>query len=111
MGHLRGRFHYNFPSAPFEMKKTYDLQALKAIPILHVADKLGVRVVAGSQNIQFPGDDTVSSCAIFTKTNSFVRFSGKERGGCSKGSVIDFVRHCTDNPSFKDACEYLSTLL
>jgi len=96
------------------MSKTYDIAVLKQIPILTVAEKLRVATIrTGGDTYQQKDPDnshTPTSLTLFTGTNSFVRFSGKESGGCSRGSVIDFVRHCTGNSDFKDACEFLSKI-
>ncbi len=95
--------------------ETFDVPALKRVPILLVAERLGVRVVkTGSDTWQQRPDhsvDKVSSLTIFGKTNTFVRFSGQVRGGCDKGSVIDFVMHVNDDGDFKTACEFLSRFL
>lgn len=95
--------------------KKLDLVTLKRIPILTVAERLGVDLVrTGGDTWQEKDKEKrgqVTSLTLFTHTNSFVRFSGKESGGCSKGSVIDFVRHVKNDPDFRSACDFLSTLL
>ena len=92
--------------------KHYDTDALKRIPILHVATRLGVWLVkTGGGTWQQKDGDGLSSLTVFEKTNTFVRFSGKEKGGVSKGSVIDFVMHIKDDPDFKNACAFLADLL
>ncbi len=93
----------------------YDLDRLKRVPILLVAEQLGIRLVkTGADTWQErDGDskDKVTSLTMFGKTNSFVRFSGKTKGGKDKGSVIDFVMHVTDNPDLNEACAFLSRFL
>lgn len=95
-------------------KRRFDIDALKRCSILHVAESLGVELVrtaSGEYSVKNREDPRGhNSITIFERTNSFVRWSGKEQGGCSKGSVIDFVRHLTNNPDFRDACTFLSKL-
>lgn len=91
------------------------IEQLKAIPILQVAQSLGMKLVkTGSgmwQQREIEGSSTsCSSLTIFEKTNTFVRFSGTEQGGCSKGTNIDLVRHLHNNSSVHDACEFLRLL-
>lgn len=94
---------------------TVPVEQVKALPILTVARRLGMRLVktgAGIWNEKDPDvRGGVTSLTIFEKTNNFVRFSGRQKGGCSKGSVIDLVRHVMDNPDFADAVRFLANLL
>lgn len=92
------------------------MTALKQIPIKEVAEALGVQLIrtgGDSWAMRDPdgrGQSIASSLTIFVNTNSFVRFSGIEQGGCSRGSTIDLVRHVTDNSDIKSACEFLSRI-
>lgn len=93
----------------------YDIDDLKRVPILLVAEKLGLLLVKTGTDTWQPREngarDKVSSLTLFGKTNNFVRFSGQMSGGCDKGSTIDLVMHVTDNSDFKTACEYLMKFL
>ena len=97
------------------MTFTHDISDLKRVPIREVALRLGVQLVRTGgdtwQEKEAGSRHNVTSLTIFEKTNSFVRFSGKEQGGVSKGSVIDFVRYITENPDVKTACEFLEQFL
>ena len=88
------------------------MQAIKAVPILMVAERLGVNLVrTGSNTWNQKDGKEVTSLTVFPLTNTFVRFSDKEQGGTSRGSTVDFVMHIRDNPDFKEACEFLSRLV
>ena len=90
-----------------------DVEELKNISILRVADELGIslmKIGGGSWAVRTPGENSTCSLTIFEKTNSFVRFSGKEQGGCRGGSTIDLVRHWTNNASVRDACDFLKKI-
>ncbi len=85
-----------------------DFAALRRVPILHVAQMLGlvlVRTGAGTYAVKEDGE--ITSLVIFERTNSFYRFSGKERGGVSPGSGIDHGRHAPAC-SLRGAVEFLS---
>ena len=103
---------------PGELRRFYlhamiDLNEIKAKPILHVAERLGISLArsgAGVWNMKDP-DSTkdVTSLVIFEKTNSWHRFSGKEENGVSGGSVIDLVIF-SQGGNVKDAINYLKNL-
>src|SRR3989344_9455297 len=84
--------HSHF-SAPI-YAKYQNLDALRRIPILQVAQILGINLVktgGGTHAMREEGQAT--SLAIFEKTNTWKRFSGKERNGISSGTVLDLVMY------------------
>lgn len=91
-----------------------DIEKLKATPILKVAEALGMKLLTAGPGTWAERDPKAggapTSLTLFEKTNSWVRFSGKEQGGCSKGSVIDLVRHVKDCDSVREACDFLKRL-
>jgi len=92
--------------------KRIDHATLRQIPILRVAESLGMELQrTGYQtwNMKDPENPREnSSLAIFENTNSWHRFSGKEQGGVHRGSVIDLVMHMRECV-FRDSCEFLSS--
>lgn len=96
---------HSFPL--LSMHRRFD--ALRRIPILSVAASLGLFIVkTGSGTYAVRENREVTSLVIFEKTNTWHRFSGKERGGVSHGSTIDLVMHCREC-SFRDAADFLTT--
>ncbi|OIO54792.1 hypothetical protein AUJ46_02285 [Candidatus Peregrinibacteria bacterium CG1_02_54_53] len=86
-----------------------DLDALRRIPILHVAHVLGMNLVkTGGGTYAMREEREITSLVLFEKTNSWKRFSGKENGGVSQGSPIDLVMHIRDC-SLREAAEFLSS--
>lgn len=92
-------------------KSSIDLDKLRAIPILHVAQALGMELMrtgSGLWNMRDPGNPReAASLTIFEKTNSWYRFSGRSDGGVSGGSQIDLVIHMQEC-DFKTAIQFLS---
>lgn len=87
----------------------HNFNALRQIPILHVAQKLGIDAVkTGTGTYAMREEGQITSLTIFEKTNTWHRFSGKERGGVSRGSTIDLVMHLRDC-SFQQAVEFLTS--
>lgn len=90
-----------------------DLNQLRAIPILRVADALGIqygKVGSGlyaMRSTENPGEFT--SLHLFERTNSWYRFSGKEQNGVIGGSVIDLVIY-ERGGSVKEAIDYLKKI-
>lgn len=85
-----------------------DCSKLRAIPILRVAEALGMALVPRGAGVHALREErNITSLMIFEKTNSWHRFSGKTSGGVSGGSPIDLVMHIHDC-SFKEAVSYLS---
>lgn len=86
-----------------------DLEALRRIPIVQVAQKIGLDLVkTGGNTYAMREDGQITSLAIFEKTNTWKRFSGKERNGVSGGSVLDLVMHIREC-SLREAAEFLSS--
>ncbi len=86
----------------------HDFAKLRQIPILNVAQALGMDLVrTGMDTFNMREEKKVSSLTIFPKTNTFYRFSGKTGGGVHGGSVIDLVMHMRDC-SLREAAEFLS---
>lgn len=75
----------------------YDYTKLRQIPILDLAHALGMELVrtGGDTYNKREGKD-ITSLTLFTKTNTFYRFSGKTIAGVCGGSVIDLVMHVRD---------------
>ncbi len=94
------------------MKKHVDLAALKAIPIVEVANALRLplkKMGAGVWNEKSADDPLgVTSLTIFERRNWWIRYSEKTQGGVYKGSVIDLVMHVRDC-DFRSACEFLTS--
>lgn len=89
------------------MKNSVNLNSVKAIPILDVAQALGMELSnRGSGNWAMKDDEGVSSLVLSEKRNDWKRFSGKESGGVSGGSVINLVMHVTADSDFKNALEW-----
>jgi hypothetical protein len=86
-----------------------DLEALRRISILQVAQKLGIDLVkTGGNTYAMREDGQITSLAIFEKTNTWKRFSGKERNGISGGSVLDLVMYFREC-SLRQAADFLSS--
>jgi len=88
-----------------------DFSELRHIPILHVAQALGIelkRTGGDSWNMKGAHDPLgYTSLSISEKRNRWKRWSGKTSGGVSQGSVIDLVMHIQEC-NFKDAIEFLT---
>lgn len=92
--------------------KKIDLENLRRIPILDVAEALGMQLVKEGSTWAMRDEQTgkgASSLTLFPGTNRWKRWSGIERGGVSRGSVIDLVMHIRDLSDVSDAIEWLST--
>lgn len=88
-----------------------DLENLRRIPILDVAEALGMQLVKEGSTWAMRDEQTgkgASSLTLFPGTNRWKRWSGIERGGVSRGSVIDLVMHIRDLNDVSDAIEWLS---
>ena len=86
-----------------------DLDALRRIPIVQVAQKLGINLVkTGGNTYAMREDGQITSLAVFEKTNTWKRFSGKERGGVCGGSTLDLVMHIREC-SLREAAKFLSS--
>lgn len=89
-----------------------DFSRLRQIPILHVAEALGMPLVKlGGRNWAMKDPERPrepSSLVLDTKTNTWRRWSGKSRGGVDHGSTIDLVMHLRECP-FSEAAEFLTT--
>jgi hypothetical protein len=84
-----------------------DLEALRCISILQVAQKLGINLVkTGGNTYAMREDRQITSLAVFEKTNTWKRFSGKERNGISGGSVLDLVMYFREC-SLREAADFL----
>lgn len=91
-----------------------NIEELRKINIIKVAEALNMELVkTGPDSLAWVSPSCRrgewTSLTIFTGTNNWVRFSGVEQGGVSKGSVIDLVMHIQecDLPS---ALHFLSNL-
>ena len=86
---------------------------LRGIPILDVADRLGIHLVPAGTGVMAMADPEKpkepTSLMVFVRTNRWKRFSGKEIGGVSEGSVIDLVMHIRDC-ELKEAASFLKKL-
>lgn len=73
-------------------RKFIDFSRLREIPIVPVAEMLGLEVVKQGSGVWAvkEGND-VTSLRLFESSNRWKRFSGKESNGLSEGSVIDLV--------------------
>ncbi len=93
-------------------KRRINLDAIKKIPIVQVAQCLNInlrKIGGGVWAERDPEQEGgVSSLRIFEDSNRFKRFSGKEQGGVSAGSTIDFVMHVKEC-DFKEAISYLAS--
>src|SRR3989338_6008542 len=98
-----------FPSF-FSMYRNLD--TLRRIPILHVAEALGMPLVkVGGRNWAMKNSDRPrepTSLVLDTKTNRWRRWSGKTQGGVDHGSTLDLVTHVREC-SFRQAVEFLTT--
>lgn len=93
----------------FHSQKRPDFAALRGLPILSVAQLLGLSLVKTSSCTYAMRDGReISSLVVFEKTNSWHRFSDKKSGGVSRGSTIDLVSHVRDC-SFREAVEFLDS--
>jgi hypothetical protein len=91
------------------MSKNVDLDSVKRVPILDVADRLGMDLVRTGSNRSYAlrEDGEITSLQIDTSNNRWKRFSGVERGGVNGGSVIDLVMHMKET-DFKSALEWFT---
>lgn len=89
----------------------HEILRLRAIPILQVAQALGLELMRTGSNTWNEKDANDpkrhTSLTIFENSNRWKRWSGKLSGGVSQGSVIDLVMHVRDC-DFKAAIEFLS---
>ncbi len=87
----------------------HDFFRLRQVPILNVAQALGMELVrtGGDTYNRREGKD-ITSLTLFTKTNTFYRFSGKTVGGVCAGSPIDLVMHVRDC-SLQEAADFLTS--
>lgn len=89
-----------------------NLDTLRRIPILHVAEALGMPLVkVGGRNWAMKDPDRrrgITSLVIDTKTNTWHRWSGKTQGGVDHGGNIDLVMHYREC-SFQEAVLFLSS--
>ena len=89
-----------------------DLEQLRQIPILDVAQALGMQVMkyGSTWAMRDAGNSReASSLVLFPGSNRWKRWSGITRGGVNSGSTIDLVMHHRDLADVKDAIEWLST--
>ncbi len=85
------------------------LEQLRQIPIIRVAESLGLDVVkTGGGTYAMREGREITSLTLFEKTNTWHRFSGKEQGGVSRGSTIDLVIHCREC-SLRSAVDFLTS--
>ncbi|MDO8648681.1 MAG: hypothetical protein Q7R81_02765 [Candidatus Peregrinibacteria bacterium] len=85
------------------------MEALRQIPILRVAEALGVDIVkTGSGTYAMREGREITSLTLFEKTNNWHRFSGKEQGGVSRGSTVDLVIHFREC-SLRQAVDFLTS--
>jgi len=94
----------------FYMPKV-NLDALRRIPILDVAEALGMDLVKEGSTWAMRDEQTgkgASSLTLFPGSNRWKRWSGIERGGVSAGSVIDLVMHIRDMNDVSEAIQFLS---
>lgn len=105
MSLYRQKFHNKI----HDPRRETDFASLRAISIVEVARVLGLELVrTGAGTYAMREDREVTSLAIFERTNTWHRFSGKESGGVSRGSTIDLVMHIRDC-SLRDAALFLSS--
>lgn len=93
------------------MKKV-NLERLREIPILEVAEALGMELMKEGSTwaMRDPNErKAASSLTIFPGSNRWKRWSGVVRGGVSQGSVIDLVMHMRDNSDLSEAIEFLKS--
>lgn len=91
--------------------KKIDLDRLREIPILDVAEALGMDLMKEGSTWAMRDPQqrkSASSLTLFPGSNRWKRWSGIERGGVSSGSVIDLVMHMRDLNDVSDAIEFLS---
>ncbi len=87
----------------------HDFTRLRQIPILNVAHALGMELArTGGDTYNKREGREISSLTLFSKTNTFYRFSGKTAGGVCGGSVIDLVMHVRDC-SLREAADFLTS--
>ncbi len=102
---------FTLTTATKQSSSRRDCNELRRIPILHVAQALGVelkRTGNDSWNVKDANDPLgYTSLSISENKNHWKRWSGKTSGGVSHGSVIDLVMHVRDC-GFKAAIEFLS---
>lgn len=88
-----------------------DFARLRQIPILNVAEALGMPLVKlGGRNWAMKSPERPrepSSLVLDTKTNTWRRWSGKTQGGVDHGSTIDLVIHIREC-ALQQATEFLT---
>lgn len=82
---------------------SFDLETIKAIPIMDILNIIGVEAIENKIICPFH-DDKNPSCYIYEKTNSFFCFSCNT-GGDNISLIMELKQI-----SFRDACQYLSSL-
>lgn len=94
-------------------RKKLNIVSLKQIPILHVAEVLGIalrKTGSGIYNQRSDEDEKgMTSLTIFEEKNRWFRYSGKTIGGVCSGSTIDLVMHMHES-DFKTACAFLQKM-
>lgn len=94
------------------MNKKLDIEGIKRIPIMDVAERLGMDLMRTGPNGYAMRDENdhraASSLQIDVTGNKWKRFSGIEQGGVSQGSVINLVMHYNDC-DFTDALEWFKS--
>ena len=97
---------------PSKMSDSLDIKRLQATgSIIDVANALGMKIKksgSGVWSLMEEGSNDETSLRLFEKTNTFKRFSEKTSGGCSKGDIVNLVRHVQDC-DFKQAVEWLTS--
>ena len=92
------------------MKKV-NLDQLRSVPILDVAERLGIEIVhSGSSYAMRDAEDGshITSLTVFPSSNRWKRWSGIERGGVSGGGTIDLVMHIKNTSDVSEAVRWLS---
>lgn len=104
----------SIPSLPMSRRAHPSFHDLRQIPILTVAERLGMQLVPQGSRVWAMRDPEsprhVTSLRLFEKTNRWKRFSGIQTGGVSSGSTIDLVMHVRDCP-LDMAVEFLKPLV
>ncbi|MDD5055018.1 MAG: hypothetical protein PHZ00_01990 [Candidatus Peribacteraceae bacterium] len=87
----------------------HDYVKLRHISILSVAHALSMELVrTGGETWNRREGKKITSLTLFTKTNTFYRFSGKTSGGVCGGSPLDLVMHARDC-SLQEAAQFLTS--
>lgn len=87
-----------------------NLAKLRSIPILSVAEQLGIEVMkTGTVYAMKDESGKASSLTISISSNRWKRWSGIEQGGTSGGSVIDLVMHIKNSENLSEAIDWLTS--